>query len=277
MDRSARTLVAVAFLTLAAFLSADLLIQRAPLNAWILPGVLALLGLVFVWLSVRPERGPAESMDAPEPAPAALTPALASGVQVFDVVRVPPVETPLPEPAPAGELAEEEGDDLTMVDGIGPKTNEALKAAGISTYAALGEMKPDAITAALHAQGVRPGGNIDTWPQQARYAARGDWSGLRRYVSRLKTDQTDDLLVLDGVGPKIAEALKTAGVGTFEAVAEQTPDDLRAIMSAANVPVVGNSIETWPRQAKLAAAEDWPGLMRYIAETKKQQESGEEA
>ena len=268
MDRSARTLVAVAFLTISAFLSANLLIQRAPLNEWILPGVLAVLGLVFVWLAVRPDRGPAEPIEEPEAVPA-LTPAVADGVQVYDVVRVT-----LATPPPALALvAEETGDDLTMIDGIGPKTAEALKLAGVTTFAALGEMKPDAIRAVLREEGARSGGNLDTWPQQARFADRGDWSGLRRYVSSQKTDATDDLLVLDGVGPKIAEALKAAGVGTFVAVSEKSPDDLRAILQQAGVPVVGNSIETWPRQAKFAAAEDWPGLMRYIAESKKREET----
>lgn len=262
MDRSARTLVAVALLTIAAFLSADLLIQRAPLHEWILPGVLTLLGLIFVWLSVRPERGPAEPM-VEEPAAAVLTPALVAGVQVYDVVRVPA-------PAPALEApAVDDGDDLTMIDGIGPKTAEALKGAGVTTFAALGELKPEAIAETLHQAGARAGGNMDTWPQQARFAARGDWSGLRRYVSGLKADQTDDLLVLDGIGPKIADALKAAGVGTFAAVAEKTPDELRAILQSADVPVVGSSIETWPRQARFAADEDWPAMMRFIAETKK--------
>ena len=275
MDRSARTLVAVAFLTIAAFLSADLLIQRAPLNAWILPGVLALLGLVFVWLGVRPERGTAQPMDAVD-APAELMPALASGVQLYDVVRVQAPAVALPQPEPVVEAPADTGDDLTMVDGIGPKLAEALNAAGITTFAALGEMKPDAIREALHSQGSRTGNNVDTWPQQARFAARGDWSGMRRYVSSLKTEPSDDLLVLDGVGPKIAEALKAAGLGTFAAIAEKTPDELRAVLDQAGVLVVGNSIDTWPRQAKLAAAEDWPALMRYIAETKKQA-SAEEA
>jgi hypothetical protein len=137
-------------------------------------------------------------------------------------------------------------------------------------------MKPDALAEVVRSEGGRAGSNIDTWPQQARFAARGDWSGLRRYVSSLKTDNTDDLLVLDGVGPKIANALKAAGVGTFAAVAEKTPDELRAILNEAGVLVVGKSIETWPRQAKFAAAEDWPGMMRYIAETKKTDSTEEE-
>lgn len=257
MDRQARTLIAVAFLTLAAFLSADLLVQRAPLNAWLLPGVLAFIGLIFVWLGVRPER---DSSAQDEWAETALTPALAEGVQTAALLRAPALEA---------SVEAEAGDDLTMIDGIGPKTAEALKAAGVTTFAALGEMKPEAIAEALRKEGGRAGGNLDTWPQQARFAARGDWSGMRRYVSGLKADQTDDLLVLDGIGPKIADALKAAGVGTFAAVSEKTPDELRAILEGAGVAVVGSSIETWPRQAKFAADEDWPAMMRYIAETKK--------
>jgi len=257
MDRSARTLIAVAFLTIAAFLSADLLVQRAPLHAWLLPGILTLIGLVFVWLGVRPER---EAGVDDGWAETALTPALAEGVQAA-AVRAPSLE--------AGDATAEAADDLTMIDGIGPKTAEALQAAGVTTFAALGEMKPDAIAEALRKAGARAGGNVETWPQQARFAARGDWSGMRRYLSSLKTDHTDDLLVLDGIGPKIAEALKAAGVGTFAAVSEKTPDELRAVLTEAGVPVVGSSIETWPQQAKFAAAEDWPAMMRYIAGTKK--------
>lgn len=260
MDRQARTLIAVAFLTLAAFLSADLLVQRAPLHNWLLPGILTVIGLLFVWLSVRPER---ELSTGDEWAEAALAPALAEGGQAAAALSVPPLE------ASAETAAPETGDDLTMIDGIGPKTAEALKAAGVTTFVALGEMKPEAIAEALRKEGGRPGGNLDTWPQQARFAARGDWSGMRRYVSSLKADHTDDLLVLDGIGPKIAEALKAAGVGTFAAVSEKTPGELRALLDGAGVAVVGDSIETWPRQAKFAAEEDWPAMMRYIAETKK--------
>ena len=84
-----------------------------------------------------------------------------------------------------------------------------------------------------------------------------------------QVDQTDDLLVLDGIGPKTADALKAAGVGTFAAVSEKSPDELRAILEGAGVAVVGSSIETWPRQAQFAAAEDWPAMMRFIAESKK--------
>lgn len=259
MDRQARTLIAVAFLTLAAFLSANLLVQRAPLNAWLLPGVLAFIGLIFVWLGVRPER---DSSADDEWAETALTPALAEGVQAAALLQAPALEASV-------EVASETGDDLTMIDGIGPKTAEALKAAGVTTFAALGEMKPEVIAEALHKEGGRAGGNLDTWPQQARFAARGDWSGMRRYVSSLKADQTDDLLVLDGIGPKTADALKAAGVGTFAAVSEKSPDELRAILEGAGVAVVGSSIETWPRQAQFAAAEDWPAMMRFIAESKK--------
>ncbi len=263
MDRSARTLLAVAFFTIAAFLGADLLIRRAAIGEWLLVGILTLLGLVFLWLGVRPERAPASEPAADEPL--VLSPALPAGVHVYDVVRVP-----VPAPAPAPKAPVVTGDDLTVVDGIGPKTAEALYTAGVTTFEQLAEMKPDAITSALHAEGARGSGSVDTWPHQARLAARGDWPGLMRYIAGLKEDTSDDLLVLDGVGPKVDAALKAADVKTFAQVAEMTPEALRAILDAAGVRVVGSSIDTWPHQAKLAADEDWPGsnaLHRRVEET----------
>lgn len=87
----------------------------------------------------------------------------------------------------------------------------------------------------------------------------------------------DDLVVIDGIGPKIAGALYEADITTYGKLAEQTPESLRAVLSAAGVRVVGkveSSLPTWPHQAHYAAQGDFPGLMRYIAEHKRS--SGED-
>ncbi len=93
------------------------------------------------------------------------------------------------EAAPAVEAAEAEaGDDLTIVDGIGPSYAAALKGAGIKTFAQLSEQTPEGIADTL-AKGNAPliaGHNADTWPRQAKLAAAGDWSGLRRYIDSKK-------------------------------------------------------------------------------------------
>ncbi|KXK16378.1 MAG: 50S ribosomal protein L21 [Chloroflexi bacterium OLB15] len=82
----------------------------------------------------------------------------------------------------------------------------------------------------------------------------------------------DDLVVIDGIGPKIAGALYEAGITTYGKLADETPESLQAVLSAAGVRVVGRveaSLPTWPYQARFAAQGDFPGLMRYIAEHKR--------
>ena len=80
----------------------------------------------------------------------------------------------------------------------------------------------------------------------------------------------DDLSILDGVGPKYADALRAAGVTTFAQLSEMTPEAIEATLVNANVPLIaGHNADTWPRQAKLAAAQEWSALRRYIDSTKK--------
>lgn len=93
------------------------------------------------------------------------------------------------EAVPAVEAAEAAaGDDLTIIDGVGPSYADALRAAGVTTFAQLGEMEPEAIEALL-TQANAPliaGHHADSWPRQARLAAAGDWSALRRYIDSTK-------------------------------------------------------------------------------------------
>jgi predicted flap endonuclease-1-like 5' DNA nuclease len=91
--------------------------------------------------------------------------------------------------APAVEEAEATaGDDLTIIDGIGPDYEAALNAAGIKTFEQLSEQTPDGIAETLSKAG-KPfiaGNSAASWPRQAKLAADGDWSALRRYVTSLK-------------------------------------------------------------------------------------------
>jgi predicted flap endonuclease-1-like 5' DNA nuclease len=81
--------------------------------------------------------------------------------------------------AEAVATAEDDGDDdLTRIEGIGPKMQAALKDAGIRTYAALANASNDEIRQAIEDAGMRLAPGLDTWAEQADYAARGDWDGL---------------------------------------------------------------------------------------------------
>ena len=91
--------------------------------------------------------------------------------------------------APAVEEAQAAaGDDLTIIDGIGPDYAAALNAAGVTTFAQLSEQTPEALAETLSKAG-KPfvaGKDASSWPRQAKLAAAGDWSALRRYIDSTK-------------------------------------------------------------------------------------------
>jgi predicted flap endonuclease-1-like 5' DNA nuclease len=76
-------------------------------------------------------------------------------------------------------------DDLTRIEGIGPKMSAALQAAGISTFAALAASSEDSLRGAVEAAGMNFAPSLPTWPRQAEFAARGDWDGLQTYQNEL--------------------------------------------------------------------------------------------
>jgi predicted flap endonuclease-1-like 5' DNA nuclease len=77
-------------------------------------------------------------------------------------------------------------DDLKIVEGIGPKIEELLHGAGITTWDQLASTPRDTIKAVLDAAGERfqihePA----TWPQQAGLANTGAWQELKDLQDRL--------------------------------------------------------------------------------------------
>jgi predicted flap endonuclease-1-like 5' DNA nuclease len=72
-------------------------------------------------------------------------------------------------------------DDLTQLSGIGPRIQTILSAGGITTYAELEQTDPSELRKVIAAGGALPPSQLDSWPTQASYATRGDWSGLASY------------------------------------------------------------------------------------------------
>lgn len=73
-------------------------------------------------------------------------------------------------------------DDLTVVEGIGPKISELFHNHDITTWAALGSTSVEKCQEVLNSGGKRfeihrPG----TWPMQAEMAALGQWSKLKKW------------------------------------------------------------------------------------------------
>ncbi len=68
----------------------------------------------------------------------------------------------------------------------------------------------------------------------------------------------DDLEIIEGIGPKIAGVLKQAGVTRFDQLAAMEPAKISEILLAANLRLADP--QSWPEQARLAAAGDKAGL-----------------
>ncbi len=85
---------------------------------------------------------------------------------------------PLPVAAP---------DDLSIIEGIGPKIAALLAENGICTFTDLAAADPSRLRDILSAAGPRFRlANPATWPQQADLAARGAWDDLAALQARLK-------------------------------------------------------------------------------------------
>jgi large subunit ribosomal protein L17 len=80
--------------------------------------------------------------------------------------------------------AQTEPDDLTVIDGIGPKTAGVLEVAGITTYEQLANTKASELREILSDAGIRA--NVETWPGQAAVAATHDMAALETYQADLK-------------------------------------------------------------------------------------------
>lgn len=132
-----------------------------------------------------PSASPSVEVVAPAAPETFETPAVAETVDA----PMPVAETVV-EASTAAEpelTAEQSDDDLTRLTGIGPKLAEAMKAAGICTYAQLTTMSVEDVSQALAGSNIRYNkASAESWAEQATLAAAGDWKGLKAHQAALK-------------------------------------------------------------------------------------------
>jgi hypothetical protein len=76
----------------------------------------------------------------------------------------------------------------------------------------------------------------------------------------------DDLIKIEGIGPKVVKVLKEAGITTFDELAHAKTDDVQNTLNAAGLQMMNP--EGWIAQAKLAAKGDWAGFEKLQSELK---------
>ncbi|MEO0896051.1 MAG: 50S ribosomal protein L17 [Bacteroidota bacterium] len=118
--------------------------------------------------------------------------------------------------AKAAEAPAVTNDDLTKIEGIGPKVQETLNAAGITTFAQLTEAGADKLKEILtEAGGAMKSMNPTTWGDQAQLAADGKWDELTALQDELD-------------GGKIVEAAEEVVEEATEAVEEVAEEEAPA-------------------------------------------------
>jgi predicted flap endonuclease-1-like 5' DNA nuclease len=76
----------------------------------------------------------------------------------------------------------------------------------------------------------------------------------------------DDLVIIEGIGPKISSVLQANGIATFAQLAATQVSQLQQILQKEGLRLADPT--TWPEQARLAAAGDWDGLNALQARLK---------
>lgn len=76
-------------------------------------------------------------------------------------------------------------DDLTKIEGVGPKTVKLLNRAGIETFEDLAQAKAADVQKLLDGAGLQMM-NPEGWIDQAKLAAKDDWDGFEKLQRELK-------------------------------------------------------------------------------------------
>jgi len=172
------------------------------------------------------------------------------------------------------KAAESDEDDLTKIEGIGPKIERLLKGEGVTTWMLLAGSRVDTLQAILDRGGDRFRlANPASWPDQAKLAAEGRWEELYELQDLLiagrgtsagpAAPEGDDLKVIEGIGPKIEALLKAAGITTWAALADSHADRLQEILDTGGDRFRIADPTSWPDQASLAAEGRWKDLDEY--------------
>ncbi len=164
---------------------------------WLILGIF--IGLILCWIyDFLFRRDKPASTHRPEPKP--MRPAtVAPPPATPKTQQAKPEPKPVPKPtasATNGDNPKDFGyklrkmpegvDDLTVIEGIGPKICQLLIDDGITTFEKLANTSYDELKAILDKAGpnfrlAKP----DAWPKEAALAARGEWKALKELQDRL--------------------------------------------------------------------------------------------
>ena len=185
-------------------------------------------------------------------------------------------------------------DDLTVVEGIGPKIEDILNKNGIYTFNQLSNSDSMMLKKLIVDADIRFENNeTESWPHQAAMAEKGQWEELNIYQEFMHsesiidtgmesepspkslqndidiTDEVmnlndhDDLKKVEGIGPKIEEILNKSGIYTFKQLYNSDSNRLKKLLDDEGNQFKMHNPQSWPHQAGMAHRGEWEELKKY--------------
>lgn len=160
-----------------------------------------------------------------------------------------------------------EKDDLTLIEGVGTFLEKKLNNIGVYTYEEMSTWDSNRVAEVTKAIGHFEGRiEKDKWVEQAAQLALKKQENPNQFSKKSDdawSDNTEDLKIVEGIGPKIEEVLQNAGIGNWELLAAANTDEIRSILDEAGKRFRMHDPTTWPAQARLALNGEWAVLKEY--------------
>lgn len=99
------------------------------------------------------------------------------------------------------------------------------------------------------------------------HPVRANYEHVSQLLGRQVTE--NDLTLISGIGPRTASLLQKLGIGTWDALALTPVETLREILEAAGGNYKSIDPAHWPKQASMAAQNEWRKLRVYQETLKK--------
>ncbi|WP_297794725.1 30S ribosomal protein S2 [uncultured Eudoraea sp.] len=82
-------------------------------------------------------------------------------------------------------------------------------------------------------------------------------------VKKSEKTASDNLTKIEGIGPKAAEALTKAGIGSYASLAKTDPEKIKEILTEASSRMAHLDPSSWPKQSEMAAEGHWDELKAW--------------
>lgn len=183
-------------------------------------------------------------------------------------------------------VADRDRDQLSKIEGLGDFLEKKLNNIGIFSYADIANWTPDRIREVTQQIGYIPGRiEKDDWVGQAalllQQATIEEYDAQEMDTEPVTSDEKaaptlasptgkkpDNLKIIEGIGPKIEQVLKSAGIKEWSDLAAADPGRLREVLEEAGDQYRMHNPYTWPLQARLAAGGRWEEFNTYQEELK---------